>query len=495
MGGAARAVSDSASTRSGWTAASTIRRAAGKAAACGRPSARARRSTWKPARARPARCITSSCVRIRSRNEFARRSRLLRDCLFALSAGVARRQHGTTNGEWRTWGGDLGVTRYAPLDQINAANFNTLEVAWRFRTDNLGARPDFNLQTTPLMIERRALLHRRRASQRRRASTPRPASCCGCTGSRKANARELSSRRLSGRGVGYWTDGKGDERDLLRHDRLSAGRPRREDRRAAQGLRRQRRRRSEEGQRSGARSDRRRSGVERRAGRREERRHRRRRASRRHGAAQQGRTPRATSAATTRAPASGCGSSTPFRSPASSATTPGSKSRGRTPATPACGRRSRSTRSSASPTCPSRSRPATTSAAIGPGNNLFAREPGRASICRPASASGTSSSMHHPIWDYDIPCAPILVDITVDGQQDRGDRAADQAGLRRSCSIARPAQPVWPIEERPVEKGTLPREWYSPTQPFPTKPPPFERQGFTEDIRDRLHARAEGRRR
>ena len=42
-------------------------------------------------------------------------------------------------------------------------------------------------------------------------------------------------------------------------------------------------------------------------------------------------------------------------------------------------------------------------------------------------------------------------------------------------------EPVWPIEERPVEKGTVPREWYSPTQPFPTKPPPFERQGFLED--------------
>ena len=42
-------------------------------------------------------------------------------------------------------------------------------------------------------------------------------------------------------------------------------------------------------------------------------------------------------------------------------------------------------------------------------------------------------------------------------------------------------QPVWPIEERPVEQGTVPTEWYSPTQPFPTKPPPFERQGFLDD--------------
>ena len=47
------------------------------------------------------------------------------------------------------------------------------------------------------------------------------------------------------------------------------------------------------------------------------------------------------------------------------------------------------------------------------------------------------------------------------------------------CSIGSPAQPVWPIEERPVEKGTVPGEWYSPTQPFVTKPPAYEVQGVS----------------
>src|SRR5688572_9985164 len=64
-------------------------------------------------------------------------------------------QYGTKNGEWRTWAGDLAATRYAPLDQINAGNFSKLEVAWRFKTDNLGPRPDFNLQATPLMVNGR----------------------------------------------------------------------------------------------------------------------------------------------------------------------------------------------------------------------------------------------------------------------------------------------------------------------------------------------------
>jgi quinoprotein glucose dehydrogenase len=56
-------------------------------------------------------------------------------------------------GEWPTYGGDLASTRYSPLDQINKDNFNKLEVAWRFKTDALGPRQEFNLESTPLMID------------------------------------------------------------------------------------------------------------------------------------------------------------------------------------------------------------------------------------------------------------------------------------------------------------------------------------------------------
>jgi quinoprotein glucose dehydrogenase len=55
-------------------------------------------------------------------------------------------------GEWPTYGGDLRSTRYSPLDQINSDNFSELEVAWRFKTDALGPRPEFNFQSTPLMV-------------------------------------------------------------------------------------------------------------------------------------------------------------------------------------------------------------------------------------------------------------------------------------------------------------------------------------------------------
>src|SRR3977135_3259954 len=55
--------------------------------------------------------------------------------------------------EWPTYGGDLANTRYRPLDQVNAANFNKLQIAWRFKTDSLGPRPEFKLEGTPLMVK------------------------------------------------------------------------------------------------------------------------------------------------------------------------------------------------------------------------------------------------------------------------------------------------------------------------------------------------------
>src|SRR5262245_5260104 len=60
-------------------------------------------------------------------------------------------QAGALKGEWTTYSADLANTRYSALDQINAANFNTLEVAWRFKTESLGSRPEYQLEATPLM--------------------------------------------------------------------------------------------------------------------------------------------------------------------------------------------------------------------------------------------------------------------------------------------------------------------------------------------------------
>ena len=86
--------------------------------------------------------------------------RMRRLLLWLAVAGVAAglpalAQLGAKDGEWRSWGGDPGNTRYSPLDQIDASNFNKLEVAWRFKTDSLGPFPEYQFQSTPLMVHRR----------------------------------------------------------------------------------------------------------------------------------------------------------------------------------------------------------------------------------------------------------------------------------------------------------------------------------------------------
>jgi quinoprotein glucose dehydrogenase len=108
-------------------------------------------------------------------------------------------QTGATNGEWRTYGGDLASTRYSPLDQVNAQNFNNLEVAWRFRTDALGPRVETNLQVTPLMVNGRMFT----TAGTRRAAVALDAA----TGellwmhSLRGEARRRRAAALSGRGL------------------------------------------------------------------------------------------------------------------------------------------------------------------------------------------------------------------------------------------------------------------------------------------------------
>ena len=70
----------------------------------------------------------------------------------ALMALCASAQSKNKDGEWPSYAADLAGTRYRPLDQINAANFNKLEIAWRFKTDFLGSRPEYQFESTPLMV-------------------------------------------------------------------------------------------------------------------------------------------------------------------------------------------------------------------------------------------------------------------------------------------------------------------------------------------------------
>src|ERR1700723_3153518 len=132
-------------------------------------------------------------------------------CVLSYAPPVSA-QSGAKNGEWRTYGGDLGNTHYSPLDQINARNFSSLQVAWRFKTDNLGSRPEFNFEGTPLMANGviYSTAGTRRAVVALDAAT---GELLWVHGEREGARGTAAPRQLSGRGLAYWTDGR-EERIL-----------------------------------------------------------------------------------------------------------------------------------------------------------------------------------------------------------------------------------------------------------------------------------------
>ncbi len=103
-------------------------------------------------------------------------------------------------------------------------------------------------------------------------------------------------------------------------------------------------------------------------------------------------------------------------------------------------------------------------------------------------------AVHHGVWDYDLGAAPNLVTITVDGREI--DAVAQVAKHGFTYVFDRvTGEPVWPIEERPVDTSTdVPGEVLHPTQPFPTRPPPFGSQGVSlddaNDLTPEIHALA-----
>src|SRR4030095_6108217 len=102
---------------------------------------------------------------------------------------------------------------YSPLDQITAANFNTLEVAWRFKTDNFGPFPEFKLEGTPVMVN--GVLYTTAGTRRAGiALDAKTGELIWSHSLREGKRAAVSPRQLSGRGVSYWTDGKGDDRIL-----------------------------------------------------------------------------------------------------------------------------------------------------------------------------------------------------------------------------------------------------------------------------------------
>jgi len=128
-----------------------------------------------------------------------------------------------------------------------------------------------------------------------------------------------------------------------------------------------------------------------------------------------------------------------------------------------------------------------------PGNNLY----GQTLVCLDASTGERVwhfQTVHHPIWDYDLPAPPVLLDITVDDREIPAVAQITKQGLT-FVFYRRTGEPVWPIDEVPVAQSNVPGEQTAATQPIPSMPEPFGRNGVTEDqlndLTPEIHAEAQ----
>ncbi len=403
-----------------------------------------------------------------------------------LLAGISTfAQTGAKNGEWPTYGADLGNTRYSPLDQINADNFSKLQVAWRFKTDNLGPRPEYNLEATPLMVK--GVLYStagtRRAVVALDAAT---GELLWVHGEREGARGAAAPRQLSGRGLAYWTDGR-EERILYVTPgyRLIALNAKTGVPVASFG---------KDGILDLKQDDDQEIDL-------------------------------VTGEVGLHSTPVVAGDTVIIGAAHRSGAVPKSRKnvkgyvRGFDVRT---GRRLWIFHTIPKPgefgydTWQNDSADYTGNTGVWgqisideqlgmaylpvelptgdyygghrPGNNLFGESIVAVDL-KTGERKWHYQLVHHGIWDFDIPCAPMLVDITVNG---RPVKALAQPTKQAFLYVfdRTNGQPIWPIVERPVEQSTVPGEKLSPTQPFPTKPPAYDRQGLLARRRDRFHARA-----
>ncbi len=410
-----------------------------------------------------------------------KRQRLSRIVAIALAAvmltAAPRAQSGTSGQEWRSYGGDLGHTRYAPLSEIDASNFNRLDVAWRFKTDNLGPRPEYVFQSTPLMVN--GILYSSAGTRRAVVALNAATGELKWVHSLDEGERgSVAPRQFSGRGLSYWTDGR-DARIyyVTPGYRLVALDAQTGARLGGFGL---------DGQVDLMRDfD---QDVDPLSG-----------AVGLHatplvtrdviivGAAfQTGANPR--SKTNVKGYVRGYDVRTGKRL-WTFHTIPRPNEFGADTWLDGSNAYSGNTgvwaQISADESLGLAYLPVElpTGDYYGghrPGANLFAESIVAVDI-RTGRRRWHYQLVHHGIWDMDIPCAPILADIVVNGRPIKALAQLTKQGFVYVFN-RETGEPVWPIEERPVPGGDTPGEWYSPTQPFPTKPAAYERQGFSKDF-------------
>ena len=380
--------------------------------------------------------------------------------------------------EWPTYGADLANTRYRPLDQINASNFSQLELAWSFKTDNLGTRPEYKLEGTPLMVK--GVLYATGGTRRSVvALDAATGELLWVHGEHEGERAAAAPRQLSGRGLAYWTDGK-EERIIY----VTPG-----YRLAALDAR---------------------TGVP------------------VHGFGENGLVDLKLDDDQTIFPDLTTGEIGLQSAPVIAGNTVIVGASFREGMTPKSMRNNKGyvrgfdartgKRLWIFHTIPTKSEfgydtwlngsaeytgntgvwtqisvdekrglvylpvESPTGDYYGghrPGNDLF----GESLVCvdlKTGERKWHFQLVHHPLWDMDISSAPILADINVDGRAIAAVAQPSKQGILYVFDRVT-GKPVWPIEEKPAPQGSVPGEWYSPTQPIPSKPPAYARNGIAVD--------------
>jgi len=409
----------------------------------------------------------------------------------AVLAGICGAGAQTANVDWTGYTGDITGSRYKPLDQINASNFSKLEVAWRFKTDNIGNRPEYKLEGTPLEVG--GVVYATAGSRRAVIALDAATGELLWVHGEKEGARGAAApRQLSGRGPAYWSDGK-EARILYVTPgyRLVALDARTGQRIPSFGT-------------NGA--------VDLKAD------------------TDQTIKPDLTSgeigwqsAPTVVGDKVLVGSA--FREGFTPTTADNNKGSARAydvrtgrkiwefhpiprkgefgydtwlnGSAERTGNTGVWTEMTADPEAglvylPVESPTSDFYGGTRPGNNLYGNSLVAVDI-ETGKVKWFYQFIHHEIWDYDMSSPPLLMDITVGGKPIKAVAEPSKMGMLYVFDRIT-GKPVWPIVEKKVAKGDVPGEWYAPTQPIPTKPAPYARTGVSEneliDFTPELHQKA-----
>jgi len=405
----------------------------------------------------------------------------------ALAAGAGDQ----ANVEWPTYAGNWDASKYRPLDQINASNFNQLEIVWRFKTDHIGNRPEFKLEGTPLEIG--GVIYATAGSRRGVIALDAvTGELLWVHGEHEGARGAAAPRQLSGRGVAYWSDGK-DARVLyvtpgyflIALDARTGQRVSFFGDNGAVDLKADDDQKIEPDLITGEigwQSAPTISGDRVLIG----------------SAFREGFTP------------------TSYRNNKGSAraydvrtgrklwefhTIPQKGEPGYETwlngSAQYSGNTGVWTEISTDPQLGLAYLPveSPTSDFYGgkrPGNGLY----GNSLVAVDLDTGKVKwyyQLIHHEIWDYDIASAPLLMDISVNGKPIKAVAEPTKQGFLFVLDRVT-GKPVWPIPEKPVPRGKVPGEWYAPTQPIPSKPAAYARTGVTPDelidFTPEMHAQA-----